>query len=99
MDCRNGLRTFHATGEARDRATQAALAAQNTRLDVMNEFRASLKDAQSSFATRVDLDALKEASRTFITRGEVYALCVPQSRSAEYSAPFLGISSGNKVKR
>jgi hypothetical protein len=66
---------FTALGRARDLATQAALVAQSTRLDGMNEFRESLKDSQATFATRVEVDAIKETQRTFITRGEVYALC------------------------
>ena len=85
---------FTQLGEARDRATQAALAAQNTRLDGMNEFRASLKDAQSSFATRVDLDTLKETSQTFITRGEVYALCA----SAITIGGIIGALFGHQLR-
>ena len=68
---------FTALGEARDIATQASLVAQSTRLDGMNEFRESLKDVQATLATRVEVDAIKETQRTFITRGEVYALCAP----------------------
>jgi hypothetical protein len=42
----------------RDSALKAALNAQNDRLDGMNEFRESLKDAQATFVTRTELYAI-----------------------------------------
>jgi hypothetical protein len=44
-----------ALSAARDEALHAALAANEKRLDGMNEFRQTLKDQQATYVTRVEL--------------------------------------------
>jgi hypothetical protein len=49
---------FTALHEADTRATQVALAANEKRLDGMNEFRQSLRDQNATFVTRTELYAI-----------------------------------------
>jgi|SRR5579863_5264610 len=60
----------------RDRALSAALAASDKRLDGMNEFRQSLRDQASTFASKIEVDNLRAMSGAYITRAEAWGFLI-----------------------
>jgi len=66
------LTTLNDRWAASDRAVELALQAADKRLDIMNEFRATLSDQARDFARRTDLEAARNAGLERHEAGRLY---------------------------